>query len=264
MSEDPDGQVRLERSAAVATLTLDRPAKLNAMTVEMDKQINGHAYTLNGDDQVRAVVLTGAGTRAFCAGSDLTGLSGYGTNWQYRNRFDRRLDYVRAVWSIRVPVVAAISGYCMGGGLEMACACDVRFCTPESTFAAAEIRWGWHGGSGQTQLLTKLVGAGAASELLLGGQSIDADRALAIGLVQRVVQAEELPQAAAAFASLVAGHAPVAVQSVKNLVRVAQTSSYEVGFAYENDMLAYEMRTADAAEGQRAFADRRAPRFTGE
>jgi crotonobetainyl-CoA:carnitine CoA-transferase CaiB-like acyl-CoA transferase len=130
------GTVRLERDGHVAILTLDRPAKLNAMSVDMDRQMNERVFEINNDDSVRSVLLTGAPGRAFCVGSDIEDLDGYGTHWQYRNRFDARLDYARAVWLLRKPVVAAIHGYCIGGGLEMACASDVRLASPDSTFAA--------------------------------------------------------------------------------------------------------------------------------
>lgn len=149
---EPTRQIRLEVDGHVATVVIDRPEKLNAMTVAMDRRLNEVVYQLNNDDSVRVVVLTGAGERAFCAGSDINDLDEYGSNWAYRNRFDKRSDYARAIWLIRKPVVAAIRGYCIGGGLEMACASDIRLASPDASFGAGEIKWGWHGGSGQTQL----------------------------------------------------------------------------------------------------------------
>src|SRR2546423_6945555 len=142
-----DGQVRLERNGDVGVVTIDRPAKLSAMTVAMDREMNAITYEVNNNDAIHAVLLTGAGERAFSAGSDITDLDGYGTNWQYRNRFDAGTDYAHAVWRMRKPVVVAINGYAIGGGLEMACASDIRLATPESSFGAGEIRWGWHGGA---------------------------------------------------------------------------------------------------------------------
>src|SRR5256886_4074269 len=164
-----DGQVRLERNGDVGVVTIDRPAKLNAMTVAMDREMNAITYEVNNDDAIHAVLLTGAGERAFSAGSDITDLDGYGTNWQYRNRFDAGTDYAHAVWRMRKPVVVAINGYAIGGGLEMACASDIRLATPESSFGAGAIRWGWHGGSGPTPFFTPAVGPGPAPRLLLSG-----------------------------------------------------------------------------------------------
>lgn len=258
------GEVRLETEGAVATVIIDRPAKLNTMTVAMDQQMNDLVFKINNDDGIRAVVLTGAGDRAFCAGSDVTDLDGYGSNWQYRNRFDARRDYAHAVYRIRKPVIAAVHGYAIGGGLEMTCASDIRLCTPEASFGAGEIRWGWHGGSGATQFLTRAVGPGHALRLLLTGDRIDGTEAHRIGLVQELLPAGQLPGRARELAATIASRPPIAVQSAKNLVRVAQSASIDVGLAYENDMFSYCMLTADAAEGRRAFAEKRDPAFRGE
>jgi len=256
-------ELRLERDGHVATITIDRPHKLNAMTVAMDRRMNDLVYELNNDEQVRAIVLTGAGGRAFSAGSDLTDLDGYGTNWQYRNRTARHEDYALGLWRVRKPIVAAIDGYCIGGGLEMACASDVRLASPNSSFAAGEIKWGWHGGSGATQHLTRAIGPGHAAKLLLTGDRIDAEEAYRIGLVQELHPSEEVRDRAHELATTIAARSPIATQSVKNLVRVAQSSSVEVGLAYENDMFSYLMLTEDAAEGQRAFSEKREPHFRG-
>jgi enoyl-CoA hydratase/carnithine racemase len=253
----------VERDGHVATITLDRPDKLNAMTVDMDRQMNSIVYELNNDDKVRCVVLIGAGDRAFSAGSDITDLDGYGTNWQYRNRTDRNEDYALAVWRIRKPVIAAIHGYAIGGGLEMACASDIRLGTPESSFAAGEIRWGWHGGSGATQHLTRAIGPGHAARLLLTGDRIHGEEAYRIGLLQELLPAADLPERAAEFAHAIASRAPIATQSTKNLIRVAQSTSVDVGLRYENDMFSYLMLTEDAAEGQEAFGAKREPKFHG-
>jgi enoyl-CoA hydratase len=257
--------VRLELDGPVATINLNRPAKLNAMSVAMDRRLNELAHVINGTDSIRAVVLTGEGERAFCVGSDLTDLDGYGTSWQYRNRMDRNLDYPMAIFKIRKPVICAVSGYCLGGGLEMFCASDIRLATEDSSFAAAEIKWGWHGGSGATQLLTKIIGPGHATEMLLTGDRIDATHAQRIGLVNHLyADRASMLSAARELAATIAGHSPIAVEAVKKLVRVAQTSSFELGLAYENDLFTYEMRSQDAAEGRRAFAEKRPPVFTGE
>ena len=257
-------ELRYELDGHVATITIDRPHKLNSMTVAMDRRMNELVYEINNDDTVRTVVLTGTGGRAFSAGSDITDLDGYGTNWQYRNRMDRNEDYAIAVWRIRKPVIAAIDGYAIGGGLEMACASDVRLASPASSFAAGEIRWGWHGGSGATQHLTRLIGAGHAMRLLLTGDRIDAEEAYRIGLVQELHPADEVRQRAHDLAATIASRSPIAIQATKNLVRVAQSASIDVGMAYENDSFAYLMMTEDAAEGQRAFAENRDPVFRGQ
>jgi enoyl-CoA hydratase len=258
-------ELRYDLDGHIGRITIDRTTKLNAMSVDMDRELNDAVDRINADDDVRVVILTGEGGRAFCVGSDITDLEGYGTNWQYRNRTDRRLDYALGVWRIRKPVVAAIDGYCLGGGLEMACASDIRLATRASSFGAAEINWGWHGGSGATQFLTRVAGPGFASELLLTGERVDAVRAQQAGLLNRLVEDRvSLMAEAERLAAVIAGHAPIPVEAVKKLVRVAQSGSIEVGLAYENDLFSYEMRTSDAAEGRAAFAEKRRPEFRGD
>ena len=257
------GQVRLDRDGHVAHLVLDRPSKLNTMTVDMDRQLNELMFEINNDASIRAVVLRGEGTRAFSAGSDINDLGEYGSNWEYRNRFDRRRDYTRAVWQIRKPVVAAVNGYAYGGGLEMACASDIRIAGTTASFAAGEIRWGWHAGSGQTQYLTRLIGAGHASRILMTGQPVDAVEAHRIGLVQELVDVDLLVDRAVELARDIAALSPIAIERTKFMVRMAQNVPLEAGLLVENDSFAYIMMTDDAAEGQAAFAEKRAPEFRG-
>ena len=263
MAGHTDGNVRVERTGHIAHIILDRPAKLNAMTVAMDHQMNDIAYEINNDRDVRCVVISGAGDRAFTAGSDITDLDEYGDNWSYRNRFDARGDYARAVWLIRKPVISAINGYCIGGGLEIACGSDIRIATPQSSFGAGEIKWGWHGGSGQTQLLTHVIGPGYASRLLLTGDRIDGDEALRVGLVQQLVPFEDLIETAMALATTIAGNSPIAIEKSKNMVRVAQNVPLDAALLVENDSFSYLMMTEDAAEGRAAFAEKRTPQFKG-
>ena len=258
-----DGEVRLEREGHVAHLIIDRPDKLNAMTVAMDHQMNDLVFEINNDKSIRSVLLSGAGDRAFCAGSDITDLDEYGDNWSYRNRFDARSDYARAVWLIRKPVVAAVNGYCIGGGLEMAAASDIRIGTPEASYGAGEINWGWHGGSGQTQLLTHLLGPGWASRLLLTGERIDGAEAHRIGLVQHLVSRSDLIESALALATSIADRPPIAAERVKHMVRIAQNVPLDAALLIENDSFSYLMMTKDAAEGRAAFAEKRAPKFEG-
>ncbi len=258
------GEVRLSVDGPVATILIDRPKKLNAMTEAMDQQMNEICYAINQRDEIRSVVLRGAGERAFCTGSDINDLGSYGTKWQQRNRIFSRKDYVWAMMTVRKPIVIAVRGYVYGGGLEMCCAADIRVGSHSATFCPAEIRNGWHGGSGSTQLLTRVIGRGKASEMLLTGDPIDADEAYRVGLLQRLVADDRLEATAYALAARIAEHAPIAIESTKNLIRIAQSASFDVGMAYENDMFAYLMLTNDAQEGRDAFAEKRKPVFRGE
>lgn len=263
MAKNLSGSVDLEIIGQVAHLILNRPEKINAMTVKMDEQLNSYLLELNNNLEIRCVLLSGKGEKGFCAGSDLTDLGDYGSNWQYRNRFDRNLDYARAIWLIKKPVVAALHGWVVGGGLEMACASDIRIGSPDTKFQAGEIRWGWHGGSGQTQLLTHTVGPGNANLLLLHGEKIEAEVALRMGLIQEIVPRESVLNRAFEIANSIADKAPIAAQMTKHMVRIAQSTPLEVGLLYENDSFSYCMTTEDAAEGQRAFAQKRKPNFKG-
>ena len=245
---------------AVATVTLNRPHKLNTVTPEMGRELFGIAERFNGDDAIRAVILTGSGDRAFSAGSDVKVLDEYGSNWQLRNR----ADYNRALWNVRKPMIGAIRGYAIGGGLELALTCDIRIASPTARFGAGEIKLGWNGGAGNTQLLPRLVGYGKALQMLLTGDLIDAEEAHRTGLVDEVVPDDQLESAARDLAERIARNAPIAAQIVKHLVRVAESTSLDVGLAYENDLFAYCFTTKDSAEGIAAFREKRQPNFTGE
>lgn len=265
MSEKIEGdQISIEVSGHVGIIRINRPEKLNAMSVAMDEMLNAIVSTINNDDQIRSVVLHGVGGRAFSAGSDIADLDSYGSNWRYRNRFDENRDYARAIWKIRKPVIASIDGFCIGGGLEMACSADIRLASKNSQFGAGEIKWGWHGGSGQTQLLTHLIGAGQASRILLTGSLIDAAEALRIGLIQQLLPSEAVLTTAIELAKNIAEKSPIAIQKTKFMIRQANNIPLDVALLIENDSFSYLMMTEDAKEGQKAFQEKREPRFTGK
>lgn len=254
-----EGELSIEVADAVATLTLNRPTRLNTMTPAMGRRLRTLVEEINADSAIRCVVLTGSGDRAFSAGSDVSVLDQYGDTWQLRNR----IDYAREIWAIRKPVIAKVRGYCIGGGLEMALMSDIRYCDPTARFGAGEIKLGWHGGAGNTQLLPRLIGGGIASEMLFTGDMIDAAEASRVGLVNRCVAAAELDGAVDDLAGRIARSAPIAAELAKHLVRVSQSTTLEVGLAYENDTFTFCMTTRDADEGKAAFADKRPPRFEG-
>lgn len=249
----------LEREGYIARITLNRPGKLNTVTAAMGRQLFAIAGHLNSSQDTRVVIVTGAGERAFSAGSDVKVLDDYGTNWQLRNR----ADYCTAIWSIRVPVIAAIRGYCIGGGLELALVSDIRVASETATFGAGEIKLGWHGGAGNTQLLPRLVGYGRAMEMVLTGDLVEAGRAHRDGLVQELVADADLELTAWSLAERIAANAPIAAQLSKHLIRMSESTSVEVGLRWENDLFAYCFTTEDAAEGIAAFKDKRPPQFAG-
>lgn len=252
-------EVVVTRDGPRLTVTLNRPAKLNTMTPEMGRVLASLVPVINGDERIRVVVLTGEADRAFSAGSDVKVLDDYGSNWQLRNR----VDYARAIWAIRKPVIAKIRGYCIGGGLEMALMSDIRVAARGAQFGAGEVKLGWHGGAGNTQLLPRVVSPGKALTMLLTGDLVGADEAHRCGLVDDLVEDAELDAFVDDLANSISRSAPIGAELAKHLVRVAQSSSLEMGLAYENDTFAYCFTTEDAAEGRAAFAEKRPPRFRG-
>ncbi len=259
-----DGEILIDVTGHVASVVISRPEKLNSITHSMTAQLFEIVHRINTEDDIRVALLAGAGGRSFSVGSDITSLSEYGSNWQMRNRAVYRNDYIDALKACRKPLIAEIDGYALGGGLEIACIADIRVATHQSSFGASEIKLGWHAGSGQTQYLPRLMGYGNALRMLLTGDRISASDALRVGLVQEVVAREDLKSTTMALAQAIAQNAPIAVQLTRHLVRSGMDLPLETALAWENDLFAYVMTTRDAAEGQRAFAEKRKPEFRGE
>ena len=247
----------------IATLTLNRPAKHNAITAAMGGEIGRLAARVDTDDAIQVLVIEGAGGRAFSAGSDVAMLDDLGTPWQGRNRAQYGRDYVTPLLNLRKPAIAAIDGYCLGGGLEVALCCDVRLATLRSTFGAPEVQRGWHAGSGNVTILPRLIGQGNAGLWVLTGDRFPAEEAFRVGLVQRIAEPEHLASEARAVAARIAANPPIAVQSAKHIMRQAQGASVAQGLAWENDGYTLCMMTEDAREGMRAFVEKREPAFRG-
>ncbi|MFI7068375.1 enoyl-CoA hydratase/isomerase family protein [Kribbella sp. NPDC050124] len=254
-----DGRIRFDTDGGVGLLTLDRPAKLNAATSAMSTELLELIPRIDEDPSIRAVVVTGAGDRAFSVGSDIGELDRYDGPWHFRNR----RDYCDALRSLRTPVIAAINGYAYGGGLELALSCDIRLAASTASFAAAEIKLGWIGGGGVTALLAASVAASDVATMLLTGDPIDAVEALRIGLVSRMLPADELLPAATELAHRIAERPPIAAQAAKANLRAALSMGLEPAIQYERELQAVALGTRDAAEGRAAFAERRTGIFEG-
>lgn len=252
-------EVTVDVVDGVAVLTLNRPAKLNAVTPEMSKELTRVAHAINDDADIRVVVITGAGDRSFCAGSDIRTLDDYATPWEFRNR----VDYCDALRELRKPIVAAINGYAFGGGLETAMICDIRLASDNAQFAASEIKLGWIGGGGVSAFLAHSAGASNAALMLLTGDPIDASRALAWGLVSEVLPQHELLPRARELAATIAGRAPIAAETAKANLRAAYTMPFDQAMRYERDLQTVCFATDDAAEGRAAFAEKRVAEFHG-
>lgn len=241
----------------VATITLNRPDKLNAMTPQMAAALVAAVAECNASDTVRVLIVTGAGEKAFSAGSDISTLDAYATPWDFRNR----QDYCDALRACRKPVIAAVNGYALGGGLETAMACDIRIASGNARFAAPEIKLGWIGGGGMAVGLAHSIGMSNAALMLYTGDMVSAEQALAWGLVSEVMPPDQLMARAQAIAATIAQRAPIAAETAKLNLRAAHQMPYDKAIEYERDLQAICFATADAAEGRAAFAERRAPDF---
>jgi enoyl-CoA hydratase len=257
--EITDSTIRFTVDGHVATIVLDRPAKLNAVTPAMADAVVEACRRCDADAEVRAIVLTGAGERAFCAGSDVAELDGYESAWAFRQRD----DYCDAVRALRTPAICAVNGLAYGGGLELALSCDIRLAAPHATFAAPEIKLGWIGGGGMTYLLTHSIGASNAAQMVLTGDPLDAERALRMNLVSELVPLDDLAARARELATAIASRPPIAAQTGKVNLRAAYAMGLEAAVGYERDLQTICFATEDAAEGRAAFKERRTGVFRG-
>ena len=257
--EEEFRDVLFDKAGPVATLMLNRPSKLNAVTPQMTDAVHAYADRINADSEVRAVVLTGAGEKAFCAGSDISELDAYDTAWEFRGR----PDYCDAVRAIRKPVIAAVNGYAYGGGLELAMSADIRLASRSAMFAAPEIKLGWIGGGGVSAFLALSAGPSNAALMLYTGDPVDAATALSWGFVSQVLEPHDLLPAARELAGRIAQRPPIAAQTAKLNLRAAYAMPLENAIQYERDLQTICFATEDATEGRRAFAQKRPPRFHG-
>lgn len=245
------------RDGAVGTITINRPEKLNAMSPAMAEALVVAVENFNNDNEIRCVILTGAGERAFCAGSDIRILDDYETPWDFRNR----PDYCDAIRALRKPSIAAVNGYAFGGGLETAMACDIRLASENATFSAPEIKLGWIGGGGMAVNLAHAVGPSNAALMLMTGDPIDAAMAERWGLVSRVVPQASLLAEAKKIAAAIAARAPIAAETAKLNLRAAWEMSIADAITYERDLQTICFATDDAREGRAAFKEKRLPAF---
>lgn len=245
-------EIRLED--AVALVTLNRPDKRNAVNEEMRVELEACFARLAADPSVRVAVLTGAGT-AFCAGGDLSSTAAPDP---------RRPRIVEPLDRLDKPVIAAINGVAFGGGLELALACDLRIASRGARFALPEVRIGSIPASGGTQRLPAVVGPSLAAHMILTGEPIDAERALAAGLVSRLCAPEELLDTAMAYARTIARSAPLAVIAAKRALRVAAGTHRVENLDFERALFNELALSEDRNEGRRAFREKRQPVFKGK
>ncbi|GAA4920651.1 short chain enoyl-CoA hydratase [Stackebrandtia albiflava] len=252
--------VNLEQTDGIGVIRLDRPP-MNALSTRVQEELREAALAADEDDDIRAVIVYG-GEKVFAAGADIKEMSGMGYP-EMSTRAPRLSSAFDAVARIGKPVIAAITGYALGGGCELALACDIRICADDAKLGQPEIKLGIIPGAGGTQRLPRLIGPSRAKELIFTGRMIDAQEALRIGLVDDVVPAAEVFESAKAFAGVFADGAPRALRAAKQAVDTGLELELPAGLAWESQLFAGLFATHDAHEGMTAFAEKRKPGFSG-
>jgi len=248
--------------AEIATVTLHRPQKLNALNAQAIAELASCFHEIAKAEDIRAVILTGAGERAFAAGADIQELAAL-TPALARETARRGQRLMSLIENLGKPVIAAVNGLALGGGCELAMACTLRIASENALFGQPEIKLGLIPGYAGSQRLPRLVGKGRALEMILGGEPISAQEAWRIGLVNQVVGASELMAAAEAAARKIAAQAPVAVRYALEAVNRGIDMPREQGELLEADLFGLACATADMKEGTRAFLEKRPAKFTG-
>lgn len=251
----------VEREGTIATVRINRPDKLNALNAAVRREIAQAMDRLAHDDGVRVAVLCGTGEKAFAAGADVAEFAGR-TPGEQRQVYRRRRVY-DAVAAFPKPVIAAIHGFCLGGGVELALACDVRVADPSARFGQFEIRLGLIPGAGGTQRLARLVGPGQAARIALSGDVVDAAEAHRIGLVEILADEGEHLARARELAGRMARWSPVALGLVKESLGAAAQTPLAEGLALEKELFLAAFASDDGREGVRAFVEKRRPEFRG-
>jgi enoyl-CoA hydratase/carnithine racemase len=246
----------------VALLTFNRPDKLNALSTPLLEELEAHLRRIETDDSMRVVILTGAGERSFVAGADIgeyaEGSAQAFIDYQLNSR--RLFDYIE---SFPKPIIAAVNGYALGGGFEIALCCDVILAATNARFGLPEGLLGLSPGGGGTQRLTRAVGRYIAADVLLSGRRLSGQRAYELGLAAEVVEQEQLMEAALQKADYMLKVAPLSQQEMKRLIRIGLDGSLPTGLSLEQEVLFRLFGTEDGQEGIAAFVEKRDARFKG-
>ena len=257
-----EGTLLLEQGDGIALITINNPKALNALTLDTFQGLGELLDRLEADPQVRVILLTGAGEKAFVAGGDIRYLESLDVEGAraFALLAQRLFERIEA---FPKPVIAVINGFALGGGCELAMACDLRIAAETARFGQPEVKLGIIPGFAGTQRLARLVGKGRAKELIFSGEMIDAREAWRIGLVNRVVPADRLLAEARTVAAAMADKSASAIRLAKDAIEQGLEMDFARGSRYEAELFALCFATADAREGLSAFVGKRPPRFTG-
>ena len=253
-----------QKKDGIAYVTLNRPEVMNARNRQMREDLTHAVTAIRADPEVRVMIITGAGERSFSAGRDLKEAARETVGVVAARQAKMEGSDTELIARLNKPVIAAINGFALGGGCELALACDIRVAVEEARLGLPEVSRGMIPGSGGTQRLSRVVGLGKALELILTGNIIDAEEACRIGLVNKVVPRDQLMAAAEEYARAIVAKAPLAVVFAKEAVREGYEMSLDDGLRLETDLSALLRTTADVKEGARAFVEKRAPQWRGE
>ena len=245
----------------VALVTFNRPDKMNALNLEVRRALFAALAELREDDEVRVVVLTGAGEKAFIAGADIGEFEGMAPVAQYRAM--QRGNIFSAMEEFPKPIIAMINGYCLGGGCELSMACDIRVASSRAKLGQPEINLGLIPGGGGTQRLPRLVGEGRAMKMIMTGEIISASEAHRIGLVEQVFEPENLREATLEMARTIASRSPIALQAAKESILAARRMPMDEGLKFERAWFGLLFSTDDMTEGVDAFLSKRQAEFKG-
>lgn len=252
--------LRVETEGPIAIVTLNRPRAFNALSMQCMKELHRAFDAIAADSTIRGVIITGARV-AFAMGADIPDILATGSPGASEALSRRGQQLFSSIEHLGKPVIAAINGLAMGGGLEIALACTLRVASDKATFALPEINLGIIPGYGGTQRLPRMIGKGRAMEMILTGDPIDAAEALRIGLVNRVVAREEVMNESKALLEKLLAKAPQAMRSAMRAVNEGLESTIERGFGLESSLFGLVRATADSTEGLTAFLEKRAPEF---
>lgn len=260
--------IRYENHGKVVLITIDRPAKMNSLDFAANDELVEAWKRFDADDDARVAVITGAGEKAFCAGADL---KTYTVNFarqpapEFRRRFTNGPGFAGITRNLPIdkPIVAAVNGFAISGGFELALAADIRFCSPNAEFALQDAKWGFHACDGGLIRLPQIVGMGHTMEIILSGERIDAEHAFRIGLVNRIHPAAQLLERTMAYAQMLASRSPLSHRFAKEVIRRSLGLSMDEALRMESRSFHDVGLTEDLVEGTTAFREKREAQFQG-